>query len=386
MGAGPYKFVRYENKVVYMEANPLYWRGEPKIKHLQWRETNEPDKVTAITTGTADWSEPSNSKAKLAEISGYNSNGEASGDVITYKAVENLGYGYIGIQPRRVLVGNDPASQASRNLRKALGTILSVYRDLTIDSYYGATASTIEYPITSVSWASPRPTDPGYTPAYSRDAAGKPIYTSGMDAQTRYAAAEQAALGYLEAAGYTITNGKATAAPEGASLSYTIMIAGAGQGDHPSFALVTNARNSLANIGITLNIQDLADSSVLFTSMDAGSVDIWVAAWGATIDPDLYQTYYSGNSIGNGTGSNLYNIEDTQLDEYIIAARTSLDNTFRKQVLQEAFNIIMDWAVEIPVYQRQNAQIFSTKRVNISTLTDISTFYGVETYKLELAK
>ena len=31
MGAGPYKFVKYENKIVYLEANENYWRGEPKI-------------------------------------------------------------------------------------------------------------------------------------------------------------------------------------------------------------------------------------------------------------------------------------------------------------------------------------------------------------------
>jgi peptide/nickel transport system substrate-binding protein len=30
--------------------------------------------------------------------------------------------------------------------------------------------------------------------------------------------------------------------------------------------------------------------------------------------------------------------------------------------------IIMDWGVEIPVYQRSDAVIFSSERVNISTL------------------
>ena len=30
MGAGPYKFVKYENKVVYFEANENYYKGAPR--------------------------------------------------------------------------------------------------------------------------------------------------------------------------------------------------------------------------------------------------------------------------------------------------------------------------------------------------------------------
>lgn len=42
-----------------------------------------------------------------------------------------------------------------------------------------------------------------------------------------------------------------------------------------------------------------------------------------------------------------------------------------------AWTSIVDWAVEVPVYQRQNAVIFSTERVNMETVTpDITTFYG----------
>ena len=45
--------------------------------------------------------------------------------------------------------------------------------------------------------------------------------------------------------------------------------------------------------------------------------------------------------------------------------------------LKACLDIIVDWAVEVPVYQRQNAVIFSTERVNMDTVTpDITTFYG----------
>ncbi|MBQ2689811.1 MAG: hypothetical protein IJG05_07015, partial [Solobacterium sp.] len=49
----------------------------------------------------------------------------------------------------------------------------------------------------------------------------------------------------------------------------------------------------------------------------------------------------------------------------------------RKTLYKAALDIVVDWAVEVPVYQRQDCTIFSTERVNIDTVTpDITTFYG----------
>lgn len=61
-----------------------------------------------------------------------------------------------------------PASEASKDLRKAIMTVVSAYRDEGIDSYYGDTASVINYPISNTSWAAPQPTDAGYQVAFSR--------------------------------------------------------------------------------------------------------------------------------------------------------------------------------------------------------------------------
>ena len=50
--------------------------------------------------------------------------------------------------------------------------------------------------------------------AYSTDVDGNDIYTSDMSSEDKYQAALQAALGYFEAAGYTVENGQVTAAPD----------------------------------------------------------------------------------------------------------------------------------------------------------------------------
>ena len=83
----------------------------------------------------------------------------------------------------------------------------------------------------------------------------------------------------------------------------------------------------------------------------------------------------------------MYQIEDPDLDEMILDARASTDQTYRKAMYKACLDTIIDWACEVPVYQRQNAIIFSTERVNMDTVTpDITTFYKwyAEIEKIEL--
>ena len=377
MGAGPYKFIKFENGVVSFEANEAYYKGAPKIKYINFLETQEADKLNGVVTGTVDITDPSFSVDTVSAIEKANG-GELNGSVVTVNTVDNLGYGYIGMNAKNMSVGGEPASEASKNLRKAFGTIFSVYREVAIDSYYGERASVINYPISNTSWAAPQPADDGYKVAFSTDVTGADIYTSGMSADERYAAAKTAALGFLEAAGYTVADGKVTAAPEGAKLEYELWIPGDGVGDHPSFMICTLAAEAFKEIGINLIVTDLTNSSELWTALEAEQLDMWAAAWQATVDPDMYQIYFSGDDSNAAGGSNyMYAISDPELNQLILDARASLDQTYRKAMYKACLDIVIDWAVEIPVYQRQNAIIFSTERVDMDTVTpDITTFYG----------
>lgn len=379
LGAGPYKFDSYDNGVVTFTANENYFKGEPKIKTILFKETPDSDKLTGVASGTFDISDPSMSVDVLKNIKNYNSNGEVTGDVLTTDLVDNLGYGYIGINANIVKVGDDKASEASKDLRKAFATIFAAYRDTVINSYYGEMATVIQYPMSNTSWAAPKPADEGYKIAYSVDADGNSIYTADMTDEQKYEAALQASISFFKAAGYTFdeATGKFTAAPEGAEMTYEVIIPGGGTGDHPAFGILTAAKEALATIGITLEINDPSDSSVWNDALLANTVEIWAGAWGATVDPDMYQIYHSDNANGNGTNSNHYSIEDANLDEMIMAARNSADQSYRKATYKECLETILDWGVEIPTYQRQNAVVISTERVNVSTMTpDITTFWG----------
>ena len=390
MGAGPYKFNKYEDGVVYFEANSLYYRGVPKTKYINFKQCmTDDDKTNGVITGTIDITDPSFSTKTINQILVANG-GTLNGDVVTggtlngakidTNTVDNLGYGYIGMCATVLNVGGVRDSAASKALRKAFGTVFSVYRELAIDSYYGDRASVINYPISNTSWAAPQSTDEGYEVAFSKNAAGEAIFTSTMTAEQKYAAALEAAKTFFVAAGYTWdeATGKFTAAPEGASLEYEAWIPGDGTGDHPSFMILDEASKALATIGINLKIKDLTNSSELWTALKANQVAIWCAAWGATVDPDMYQIYFSGDAENAAGGSNYqYQIADAELNELILDARSTTNQAARKAMYKECLDIIIDWAVEIPVYQRQNAIIFSAERVNLDTVTpDITTFYG----------
>jgi len=272
--------------------------------------------------------------------------------------------------------------------------VLAAYRTVAIESYYGERASVINYPISNTSWAAPQAADPGYKVAFPVDAQGKDIYTSDMNDEQKYEAALQAALTFFEAAGCKVENGKVVSNPEGGmdTANYAIereaLIPADGKGDHPSFMILTEASKALEKIGVHLIVTDLSDSTQLWDTIEADQADMWAAAWGATPDPDMYQIYFSGMDGKAAGGSNyMYDINDAELNQLILDARNSLDQSYRKTLYKSCLDIIVDWAVEVPVYQRQNAIIFSTQRVNMNTVTpDITTFYGWlnEVEKIEL--
>ena len=190
IGSGPYTFESWSNGAVTLQKNPTYWKGEPKIDTVIWREMTDEDKIPGVVSGTIDVTDPSYSKEAAEQIKEANSNGEISGDTIQTDLVANLGYGYVGFNANRVKVGDgNGGDEASKDLRKAIATVIAVYRDVAVDSYYGEFANVINYPISDTSWAAPRVTDEGYKVAFSVDVNGKPCDCGNIGCLERYCSA-----------------------------------------------------------------------------------------------------------------------------------------------------------------------------------------------------
>ena len=364
LGAGPYTFEGYANGVATLKANPNYFEGKPVTEYLLMQESVDSDYVPGTVTGTFDFSMPTISDATVKAIKDANPNKDLVGDTLTTYLIDYRGYGYLGINADLVNVGGDAGSDASKALRKGLMTLFSVYRDTVINSYYGDRASVIQYPISNTSWAAPQPADEGYRQAYSLDVDGNQIYTSSMNEEQRYEAAKQAAIGYFKAAGFTYdeASGKFT----DVSQTYEVMIPGAGQQDHPAYGVAVAASEALEEMGITLQVNDV-NTSTWNNALEGNTAMMWAAAWQASLDPDMTQVYRSNNAHGNGTNSNHYQVADSELDALIDAGRASADTEERKSIYKDAMEIIMDWGVELPLYQRKNCYVASTIRVDNDT-------------------
>ncbi len=365
LGVGPYTFEGYANGVVTLKANPNYYKGKPAIEYLQMKEAVDSDYVPGTITGTFDFSTPSINDATLKAIKDANSNDELTGDVLTTYLIDYRGYGYLGINADLVNINNEPASDASKALRKGFMTLFAVYRDTVINSYYGDRASVIQYPISNTSWAAPQPADEGYRQAYSLDVDGNQIYDPSMSAEQRYAAAREAAIGYFKAAGFTYDEeaGKFT----DAAATYEIMIPGSGEQDHPAYGVAIAASEVLEELGIKLQVNDVV-TSTWNNAIEGNTAMMWAAAWQASLDPDMTQVYRSDNAHGKGTNSNHYSVDDADLDALIDAGRASADTEERKSIYRDAMDIIMDWGCELPLYQRKNCYVASSIRVDNETM------------------
>ncbi|SFQ44736.1 peptide/nickel transport system substrate-binding protein [Lachnospiraceae bacterium XBB1006] len=372
LGAGPYVFKKSENGKIYLEANPYYYLGKPKIENLELVEVKETELVKKIRNKEVDVGEMSGSVSCFEDVRQVNANRELTGDVITSSLVDYKIYGYIGINADKVCIDSSPGSQASKALRKAFMTLFAVYRQTGVDEYYGEAATVLEYPIESSSWASPQETDKGYMPAFAVDGNGHAIYSEFMSVKEKYKAAKEVAKEYFIEAGYEYDEAtdKFVSAPYGAKMEYAIYIPAEGKGIHPDYEILRNTQKALRSLGITLTINDVEDDNEMWNRLESGEIEMWCAAWESGVDPDMYQKYYSKN-----TGSNYYHIKDKSLDKLIMSARKSDDQEYRKTIYKECMDILRDWGVELPVYQRQNCTLFSTERIDLNSLPLNATAY-----------
>lgn len=395
MGAGPYMYVPVETeeeesaKEYVFHANPNYYLGQAKTEEVIFVEMSVARKINGIVNAKIDLTDVSMTKKVAeniaeanqkvvdkavaeAEENGQELDVETISDAVSYETFDYAGYGYIGINANVVNVKGDIDSEASKNLRKAFATIFAVYRDEVVDTYFGGNGTVVNYPVSNVSWASPKSDSKDYKIAYTKGVNGKAIYTDEMSKAERYAAAKDAALAYFTAAGYKVEDGVVKVAPEGASMSYEVYVSGNGLGEHPAYMILLDTKEALAELGMNLVIRDMKNEADMWNAIEEGNCAIWAAAWDASADPDVYDIYHTA-----GVYSDMYGIEDNTLSGYLEEARNISKQSTREKLYKKSYDIILDWAVEVPVYQKQNAIIYSTERILANTLTpDMTVYYG----------
>ncbi len=379
IGAGPYQFVFCEEDgTISMAANPHYYEGTPETGQLQFCPIPEEEKIAAVASGKADVVRIVGSIDNIEEIMTYNSNNSLSGDAILTDMVDDLAYGYIGIQAEQVCVEGEPGSDASRALRHGLAVVFSYFRQEAVGDYFGASANVIDYPMSQTLWASPQKSDSDYETAFSRDLYNNPIYTEDMTQEEQYDAMKKAALDYFRDAGYRVEEGVLTEAPQGAALAYEVLLVQEEGSTHPCASLMQKASDVLQEMGMTLTITYLQSDAQLDDILQSAEQQIWCGEYSAVMYPDLYEHYFSTNCPGmGGTNKNHFSIVEEDLDALILEAARDNDVATRKRLYKQCMDLILDWAVEIPVYQGTDNVLFCARRIQMDTVAeDITSYYS----------
>ena len=404
VGAGPYAASKssggienitaadfYSLGVIYFERNPYYVLGPAKIKKVRYQVVSSNQMLNALYNGEVDFVEPNAKPETITELDGKKDQG------ISNTSIQTSGYGYIGINAGKV-----PYIGIRQAIMHAINTQECV-------DYYQTTAEAIYRPMSKSSWAYPD----GCTPYYPYIGAKIPEdldvvnpayadYVEELGKQTgdTFTESEQfeflkrlvegyysSLCGYSESkfrlnADGIYTDGQHTC-------KYTFTIAGQ-ETDHPAWRAMNHAMEILNQVGFNVNV--VTDANAL-SKLSSGALTVWAAAWGSTIDPDMYQVYHrdsQATSVLNwgykqilNAASDKYAYEQgliDELSELIDKARETNDQAKREQYYKDALDIVMMLGVELPTYQRDDLYAYNTNKIDPDSLTpdsELSPYYGL---------
>ena len=347
-GAGAYSYKKTEGGSLILQGNKHYFKSAPLTEEIHIFSGTAQKAVSIVEEGTADISFPESSAETYGSIDAANKSIEKLSPYFS----EEAGYGYIGLNAAAVSVNGDPASKESVSLRKAIASVIAYYKDLSAGNYFGKSGITTDYPIIN-SVIIPEGGEDYVTP-YSLDKNGEAIITVGMTEEEQLASLKAACIDYLEAADYTFADNKLTEAPEGGKTAFTAYVLGNGTGNHPAAEALYNASALLSEIGISLDVKDVADASIIWNAVSEGTHEIWAGVWN-----DSLSTVYSENSY--------YGISDDAVAE---RASEISDASEYKAFYDSLFS---DWAVEIPCYRRESCTLFSSLRIDMASLPETMT-------------
>jgi len=363
MGAGVYKASSsdgsatnrakfYENGVVYYERNTYFetvGKGihNAKIKYFNYKVTGDNNILNSLISQNIDYGEPS--------ATTYNINQVSKVDHLGYQKYLTNGYGYVGINPKYV-----PDIEVRRAIMKGMNTALI------IKNYYTAELASIIYrPMSSESWAYPDGCTEYYTYVGADGESGiKEIQQLLTDGGWKQGTEKN-------------ERGVNIWVKDGKKLKYTFTIAGETE-DHPAYSMFIDAESFLEECGFDIIVK--TDIQAL-KKLATGKLEVWAAAWSSAIDPDMYQVYHkdsNATSVKNWNRDEIVYGNDenfayekqivNDLATVIMEARQTLNTDERKEKYAEALDLVMEFAVELPTYQRSDLVVYNTKVIDTNSL------------------
>ncbi len=354
MGAGPYKATDrsngdnpagtdfYSAGIVYFKRNDHFHTvgaglNNAKIEKVRYQVVTASNAIGALKEGAVHYVTPQLTKENATKLSEMQSEG------FKYIMTDQLGYGYIGVNASWI---------PDINIRKAI--MCAMNTTLALDYYTADSAEQIYWPMSKVSWA--------YPTGATENRNGKDYPQ--MNGQWNEQIAKNNIQKYMNLAGVS-------AGDEQLKIKFTI--AGSNLQEHPTYKVFRDAAALLNSMGWDITVE--ADIQAL-TKINTGALAVWAAAWGSTIDPDMYQIYHKNSTATStkGWGYDEIKRNDDQakilndLSDLIDQAREYEDEATRKALYEQAMGLVLDLAVELPVYQRSTVYAYNANVIKAESI------------------
>lgn len=403
-GAGPYAASKssggieniaagdfWNNNVIYFERNPHYVMGPAKIKNIRYQVVSAAQQLNSLYNGEIHFAEPNAKPQTISELNAKEKEGFGN------KEIQTAGYGYIGINAGKV---------PSIKVRQA---IMHSIRTQDCVDYYQTTAKAIHRSMSMSSWAYPT----GCTPYYPF--IGGPVpedltvvnpdyrtYVTKLNKKAGDVLTEKEQDNFIkwlvgDLAGYTV-GGDGIYRSGNDKLDYEFAIAGQ-ETDHPAYNALLRAKEILERNNFKVTVKPRQDA---LKQLSTGGLTVWAAAWGSTIDPDMYQVYHkdsTATSVLNWgykqillNAGNKYSTEYklvNDLSKLIDQGRKKNEEKDRAPIYKACLDLVMQLAVELPTYQRNDLFAYNANVIDVTTFTpdnETSSFKGLtgDLHKLSL--
>lgn len=364
VGAGPYKASNingtaqsnrttfYSNGVVYFMRNDNFQTvgkeiSNAKIKYINYKELTDDRIMEALTTQSIDFGMPNANNTNINLTAQYDS-------FLGQDNYRTGGYGYVGINPKFV-----PEYKVRQAIMKAMDT------SATAEYYSQGLAEPIYRPMSKTSWAYPEGV--GEYPAIAYSTSNAEITKLVMES------------GYvLEGGIFTKRKNVSgmTNAAIGTKLELKFTIAGETT-DHPAMKMFRDTRDRLNGLGFKITV---ANERNALKDMISGNLAVWAAAWTSAFDPDPYQIYHKDSKATNPNNWNYPQIKQDPtkwayewdiietLSDKIDEGRETLVRDNRIAIYAECLDLIMDLAVELPTYQRNDLCVYNKTVIDADSL------------------